>query len=194
MDLQQLIQAARPYVTGLMTKPGAFARSAMTKAGPIGAATSLYDTLQPTPANANEPGGASWSTPMRASDIPGDSFAQRFHFPAMGALPQAPSPQPPVPMGDPGVAPKSNNNVPAPPAPTPPPNFGGITGQNPNIGNMADPSQLGDPAQLQARQVMDQSSGQMVNDFYKKPWKVFDAPGQTDQPMLKKFLSLIGAG
>ena len=101
---------------------------------------------------------------------PGINGDEKQFGPAAGFGPSF-QPQPQAAPGVPLPQPRP------PGAPQPPWDPSMIPGYNPNVSNIADPSQLPDPQALQARQVADGNGG-FMNDFYnKKPWTLFDAPG-----------------
>jgi hypothetical protein len=110
-------------------------------------------------------------------------------FPFQNNNPDAASAAARVPMPQPrpqnGMQPTGNGNpFPTPlgqetgsnanPFPRPIGTPMGIPGQNPQVGNMADPSQLG--GNLRARQVLDPATGTMMNDFYSKSFPPFFNP------------------
>jgi hypothetical protein len=172
---QALRQAAAPMVSPLDSLPSTpdLARrffNALPQGPSAQAASPPAPQFPPMQDFGSGPSGVPMPQPRPA--VPTDApQGPPMSSPATLTLPSANVPMPTPRPNIPGAA------RPPMPQPRPPSAPSPIPGYNPNVGNMADPSMM--KGNLQARQILDPATGQMMNDFYTaKPWDVFSGPTQ----------------
>lgn len=119
--------------------------------------------------------GNGYAIPQNPNDRVSDAFK------ALGPQPSVPMPRPrPQPMDEFSGGGSYAQAFPTPVGDAP----RNIPGFNPNVGNMADPSQM-IYGPLAARQVMDPATGNMMNDFYNP---------NTGHDLIKKYLGYFSGG